>query len=164
MKPYHQLQRFSFAQAALEIGCSTTDVRSLVVEEKRLNAVFVTLMGHTEPYGLQVIDVDDTGAVFDISKGYANPPRIGYLRIERDMLSAFLPPVTVPDRNSATPAPVAGKKWTPDMLACLATYRGAHTMPETAEKFGITEQRIRQLLPSQKNQSEAVHGLVHRIK
>ena len=67
-------------------------------------------------------------------------------------------------KEQAKQTGAGGRKWIPEKLAELKAYREAHTMPETAEKFGITEQRIRQLLPSQKNQSEAVHGLVHRIK
>ena len=67
--------------------------------------------------------------------------------------------------QTATPAPVvAGKKWTPEKLAELKAYREAHTMPETADKFGISEQRIRELLPSQKPKAKPFAGLIHRMK
>lgn len=62
------------------------------------------------------------------------------------------------------PAPVAGgKKWTPEKLAELNAYREAHTMPETADKFDISEQRIRELLPSKKPKAKPFAGLIHRI-
>lgn len=67
---------------------------------------------------------------------------------------------------SKQPAPVAGhgKRWTPENLAKMKTYRETHTMPETASKFSITEQRIRQLLPSKKPRPTPFAGLVHRMK
>ena len=66
--------------------------------------------------------------------------------------------------QAAKPAPMAGKKWTPDKLAELRAYRDKHTMPETADKFGITEQRIRALLPSNKPQKKPYSVFTHRIK
>lgn len=73
---------------------------------------------------------------------------------------------TAPILSPATPAPVVtgGKKWTPEKLAELKTYREAHTMPETAVKFGISEQRIRDLLPSKKPKAKPFAGLIHRMK
>jgi hypothetical protein len=58
----------------------------------------------------------------------------------------------------------ANKKWTPAKLAELAIFRGAHTMPETAAQYGISEQRIRQLLPSKKPKASPFTGLIHRTK
>lgn len=70
-----------------------------------------------------------------------------------------------PAQTAATPAPVTGgKKWTPEKLAELKTYRETHTMPETAVKFGISEQRIRDLLPSKKPKAKPFAGLIHRMK
>jgi hypothetical protein len=78
-----------------------------------------------------------------------------------------------PAQNPAEPAPVAPsassepssrKRWTPEKLAELEAYRATHTMPETAAKFGITEQRIRQLLPSAKPKASPFSGLTHRLK
>jgi len=66
--------------------------------------------------------------------------------------------------QAAKPAPMAGKKWTTDKLAELRAYRDKHTMPETADKFGITEQRIRALLPSNKPQKKPYSVFTHRIK
>ena len=94
------LQRLSFEEAALELSCNPSAVRRLVVEEKRLKAVLVTLVGHAQPYDLQLIDVGDTGAAFDLSSGFENPPRIGYLRIERAVLDDFFPQTTARSLNS----------------------------------------------------------------
>lgn len=74
--------------------------------------------------------------------------------------------------QAAAPAPVVagsdapgkGKVWTPEKLAELKAYRAAHTMPETAEKFGISEQRIRQLLPSNKPKPKGYSAFTHRMK
>lgn len=64
-----------------------------------------------------------------------------------------------------TAAPVVtGRKWTPEKLAELKAYREAHTMPETAAEFRISEARIRKLLPTQKPKAEPFAALVHRIK
>lgn len=57
-----------------------------------------------------------------------------------------------------------GKKWTPEKLAELKAYRDAHTMLETAAHYDITEQRIRQLLPSKKAKAQPFSGLMHRPK
>ena len=66
----------------------------------------------------------------------------------------------------AEPPPKAatgtGKKWTPEKLATLAAYRAAHTMPETAAYFGISEQLIRRLLPSKKPKAKPFSGLINR--
>jgi hypothetical protein len=80
--------------------------------------------------------------------------------------TATTAPVVMPAQNTATPAPVVagGKKWTDEKLTELKTYREAHTMPETAVKFGISEQRIRELLPSEKAKAKPFAGLTHRMK
>ena len=57
-----------------------------------------------------------------------------------------------------------GKKWTPEKLAELREFRESHTMPETAFEFGITEQRIRQLLPSKEVVKKGYSAFTHRIK
>ena len=70
------------------------------------------------------------------------------------------------DATTLSPVPVVagGKKWTLEKLAELKAYRDTHTMPETASKFGISEQRIRQLLPSGKTKAELFAGLIHRMR
>lgn len=67
---------------------------------------------------------------------------------------------TAPATDTVKPV---GKKWTPEKLAELKAYREAHTMPETAAKFGISEQRIRGLLPSAKKKAKPFAGLIHRL-
>lgn len=66
--------------------------------------------------------------------------------------------------DTASPAPVAtgGVKWTPERMAELKAFRKSHTMPETVKKFRISEQRIRQLLPSAKPKAKPFAGLIHR--
>lgn len=66
--------------------------------------------------------------------------------------------------DSASNAPGNGKVWTPEKLAELKAYRATHTMPETATKFGISEQRIRQLLPSNKPKQKGYSAFTHRMK
>lgn len=66
--------------------------------------------------------------------------------------------------DSASNAPGNGKVWTPEKLAELKAYRATHTMPETATKFGISEQRIRQLLPSNKPKKKGYSAFTHRMK
>jgi hypothetical protein len=70
----------------------------------------------------------------------------------------------VTDQTAAVEPAGDGKKWTPEKLAELAAYRTAHTMPKTASKFGISEQRIRQLLPTKKPKATPFTGLVHHTK
>lgn len=66
--------------------------------------------------------------------------------------------------DSASNAPGNGKVWTPEKLAELKAYRATHTMPETATKFGISEQRIRQLLPSNKPKKKGYSAFTHHMK
>lgn len=74
--------------------------------------------------------------------------------------SQAAPPAPVADSASNAPT----KKWTPEKLAELKAFRASHTMPETAKKFGISEQRIRELLPSNKPKSKGYSAFTHRPK
>jgi len=47
-------------------------------------------------------------------------------------------------------APGGGKKWTDEELAELRAFRDEHGTKATAQKFGISEARVRQLLPAEK--------------
>jgi len=51
------------------LGCATADVRALVVEQKRLPAVYVTLVGAAGAYDYQLLKVNDEGYAFDLSVG-----------------------------------------------------------------------------------------------
>lgn len=84
------LNRLSFEQVASEIGCGPDVVRALVVEEKRLAAIYVTLMGDSAPYDNQVFNVGDTGAVFYRTSEFVPSEHIGNLRVERTALEEFL--------------------------------------------------------------------------
>jgi hypothetical protein len=48
------------------------------------------------------------------------------------------------------PHPEEQKKWTPEKLAELRAFRDEHGTKAAAKKFGISEARIRQLLPNEK--------------
>ena len=78
-------------------------------------------------------------------------------------------------RSSAQdlPKPTRNKKWTDERLEELATFREEHTMQETAQEFGISEQRIRSLLSKhrvkdsvdeKKGNANPLDGWVHRIR
>ena len=99
---------------------------------------------------------------YDTAEPQQTAPATDPAPLEADAMT----PSPAPAQNTATPAPEAtgGKKWTPEKLAELKTYREAHTMPETAVKFGISEQRIRELLPSKKPKAKPFPGLIHRMK
>jgi hypothetical protein len=56
------------------------------------------------------------------------------------------------------------KQWTAERLAELKDYRDKHTMKEVAAKFGISEQRIRQLLPKKKVAPTSNSVFTHRIR
>ena len=80
-----------------------------------------------------------------------------------------------PAQSPAEPAPVATEsasnkpgsreKWTPEKKSELQAYRESHTMPQTAAKFGISEQRIRQLLPrANPKKTSPFPGVIYRTK
>lgn len=60
--------------------------------------------------------------------------------------------------------PVTQKKWTPEKLGEIEQYRKKHTMAQTAQNFGISQQRIRQLLPTKKLKATPFAGLGGRKK
>ena len=79
----------------------------------------------------------------------------------------LVPLTTAPATDTVPAAPVVacnGKKWTFEKLAELKAYREGHTMPETAARFGISEQRIRGLLPTEKPKAKPFARLIHRMK
>ena len=60
--------------------------------------------------------------------------------------------------------PVTGKRWTPEKLAELKSYREKHGTKKAAEFFRISEQLIRQKLPSEKPQPKGYSAFTHRMK
>jgi hypothetical protein len=69
-----------------------------------------------------------------------------------------------PDRAARTASDGSTKKWTDDKLVELRIWRDSHTMRETAARFGLSEQRIRQLLPRKNSAKKPFAGLVNRIQ
>lgn len=89
---------------------------------------------------------------------------VSELRFKREAVErvAEIINCAVPEKTT----PGTNKRWTPERLAELKAYRDSHTMPQTAVKFGITEQRIRQLLPTSeaKPKTSLFPTTKHRIK
>jgi hypothetical protein len=143
----------------------------------RLN-VLLNRFGATLFDPIQLADL----ASFALSVGWSIPDELEALaRPPKSELPAPKVPLTV----VATPAPVvpqepvevttpapigqvfsdgSAKKWTPEKLDELRSWRDAHTMPETAAKFGISVQRIRQLLPRKSPKASPFSGVIHRTK
>jgi hypothetical protein len=71
-------------------------------------------------------------------------------------------PLGYMDSRSANGA-IQGQ-WTDERLAKLKAYRDANTMKNTAAEFGISQQRIRQLLPRNSGKSKGHSVFTHRIK
>lgn len=76
----------------------------------------------------------------------------------RSNLLATIAPQTV------EPVRFNKKKWTAEKLAELKAYRNTNTMEDTAAKFNISKQRIRQLLPSANSKVTPYTSLIHRAK
>jgi hypothetical protein len=85
------IRKLNFRQAAEILGIDSDDVRALVVEERRIPAVYVTQVGYSEPYEYQILKVDAEGRAFDLTVGGMDGTvHTGYLRIERDALERFM--------------------------------------------------------------------------
>jgi len=57
-----------------------------------------------------------------------------------------------------------GLEWTPERLAELKTYRAQHGTKAAGEKYGITDTRIRALLPGDKPQQQGYSAFTQRPK
>ena len=89
-----QKQLLSFEDVGEALECTTHAVRLLVVEERSLPAIVVTLDGERKgPYGAQKVEsIGDDGSVLVL---HDNPRRLdrgdrGYLRVERSALDTFM--------------------------------------------------------------------------
>lgn len=82
-----------------------------------------------------------------------------HLRNPTDALAA--PPIAQQDAPSL---PVNNKRWTDEKKAELRTYRERYGTKRAAEHFGITEQRVRQLLPGAKKWVTPFQGLVRSAR
>lgn len=99
--------RLTFHRAAEMLGITTDDVRSLVVEmPRKLPAIYVTQVGHAEPYQWQLLRVDSAGHAFDMSiGGIDGSVHTGFLRIERAALEKFIRDNDLPVRHKTELAP-----------------------------------------------------------
>lgn len=80
-------QLLTFQDVAKELDCDDDTVRSLVVEERSLPAIYVTQIGYKEPYSeLQLLRIGMQGMVFDFQDSNHH---LGYLRVQRSSLDAF---------------------------------------------------------------------------
>lgn len=85
------VQRLNFRQVSELLGIQLDDVRSIVVEERRLPALYVTQVGYAEPYQYQLLKVDPEGRAFDLAVGgIEGAVHTGFLRIERFALERFM--------------------------------------------------------------------------
>lgn len=96
----------SFQQVADRLDVSLEVVRALVVEEKRLPALYVTLVGYADKYEYQLIDADPDGNACDLSELTLNQyqegvrNQTGYLRVECDALEQFIEDECIDDSPS----------------------------------------------------------------
>jgi len=96
--------RLTFGDVGQALGCTAADVRALVVEEKRLPAVYVTLVGYAESYNYQLLKVDDEGLAFDLSVGsLEGAVHTGYLRVERLAFDQFIAQANIKTAPSGMP-------------------------------------------------------------
>lgn len=102
-------RRLNFQQAAEILGVAPDEVRSLVVEERRIPAVYITQVAHSaEPFSYQLLKVDSEGRAFDMAVGgMEGTVHTGFLRIERVALEKFI----------CDEGLVISKMWTPTNLA-----------------------------------------------
>lgn len=77
-------------------------------------------------------------------------------------------PCVAPESQAEAPAVGASgegsKKWIPERLAELMEYRAAHGTKKAAEKYGISDSRVRALLPTMKPKATPFASMVHRLK
>ena len=96
-----------------------------------------------------------------------------YARMLNDeqLIEHYQTPEPAPEREPAdsTAGPLDGsvsngKKWTPEKLAEVAAYRKEHGTKKAAEHFKVSEQLIRQKLPSAKPKPKGYSAFTHRTK
>ncbi len=69
-----------------------------------------------------------------------------------------------PEPGPVVAASASGKRWTPEHLDELRRYRTQHGTKKAAAHFGISEARVRGLLPSEKPKATPFEGLIHRMR
>ena len=165
--------RLTFHRAAEILGITPADVRSLVVEmPRRLPAIYVTQVGHAEPYEWQLLKVDSAGNAFDMSVGGIDGAvHTGFLRIESAALEKFIrdndlparhetefaphpatePGAPVPKPQAAAPAPEVAESASSEPSNGLATAQIAvifDGLPYTAENWPKRASDINWLEPA----------------
>ena len=73
-------------------------------------------------------------------------------------------PQAAPVNAGAEEAPASGKKWTPERLAELKACRDKYGTVGAAKQYGISDARIRSLLPSDKSQPKGYSAFTHHQK
>ena len=100
------VQLLNFKNAASILGVTPADVRVLVVEKRTLPAIYVTQVGHKEPFQYHLLRVDDIGRAFDMADGgLESTICTGFLRIERAELNQYIEKLATPTApEQATPS------------------------------------------------------------
>lgn len=73
-------------------------------------------------------------------------------------------PAPVPQAAPIETVGASGKRWTPEKIAELKSYRDKHGTKKAAEYFAISEQLIRRKLPNEKPQPKGYSAFTHHIK
>lgn len=89
--------------------------------------------------------------------------RIVALKASIDHQEPPAPPVVTAGASDGV-EPVTGKRWTPEKLAELKSYREKHGTKKAAEHFCISASLIRQKLPSEKPQPKGYSAFTYRTK
>jgi hypothetical protein len=113
-------RRLNFQQAAEILGVVPDEVRSLVVEERRIPAVYITQVAlSAEPYNYQLLKVDSEGRAFDMAVGGMEATvHTGFLRIERVALEKFIHDEGLVLSNMWTPTKLAEESSLSPPLEC----------------------------------------------
>ena len=90
---------------------------------------------------------------------------------DEQLIEHYQTPEPAPEREPAdsTAGPLDGsvsngKKWTPEKLDEVAAFRKKHGTKKAAEHFKVSEQLIRQKLPSAKPKPKGYSAFTHRTK
>lgn len=93
---------------------------------------------------------------------YASNPEKAALEYVDSWLAGH--PEVEPIKPPQAPEQPSGKRWTAGRLAELRAYREAHKMKATAEHFGVSPQRVRQLLSRDKPAPCSFSVFQHKTK
>lgn len=91
-------------------------------------------------------------------------PRSGPVPVPLGAVRNIDPAATPMTDTAGAPVKAAGKRWTPKCLDDLGRYREAHGTKAAAEKFGISDSRVRELLPREKSAPKGYSAFNPRLK